>query len=107
MAVEIQQNDFDQSSHGTTHSDLKEAEKDVVQTNLTDIEAEAYIDGEAETDKKTIPLYRAEKTELVPVEAFKWNVEGDQSPCEILLKISLDVKSFKILRAEVWLMRRV
>jgi hypothetical protein len=25
---------------------------------------------------------RAELTELTPVEAFKWNVEGDQSPCE-------------------------
>ena len=24
---------------------------------------------------------RAELTELTPVEAFKWNVEGDQSPC--------------------------
>jgi hypothetical protein len=24
---------------------------------------------------------RTELTELTPVEAFKWNVEGDQSPC--------------------------
>lgn len=24
---------------------------------------------------------RAELTELTPVEAFKWSVEGDQSPC--------------------------
>jgi hypothetical protein len=24
---------------------------------------------------------RGELTELTPVEAFKWNVEGDQSPC--------------------------
>lgn len=26
---------------------------------------------------------RAELTELTPVEAFKWSVEGDQSPCRL------------------------
>jgi hypothetical protein len=26
-------------------------------------------------------LYRSDRTELTPVEAFKWSVEGDQSPC--------------------------
>lgn len=26
---------------------------------------------------------RAELTELTPVEAFKWSVEGDQSPCTL------------------------
>jgi hypothetical protein len=30
---------------------------------------------------------RAELTELTPVEAFKWSVEGDQSPC-MLTRIS-------------------
>lgn len=30
---------------------------------------------------------RGELTELTPVEAFKWNVEGDQSPCELAHKI--------------------
>lgn len=28
------------------------------------------------------PLDRSEMVELTPMEAFKWNVEGDQSPCE-------------------------
>lgn len=27
---------------------------------------------------------RAELTELTPVEAFTWNVEGDQSPCRVV-----------------------
>jgi hypothetical protein len=31
---------------------------------------------------------RTERTELTPVEAFKWNVDGDQSPCrDIYIRI--------------------
>jgi len=26
-------------------------------------------------------LYRSELTEITPVEALKWNVDGDESPC--------------------------
>lgn len=32
-------------------------------------------------DGKNLILDRADATELTPTEAFKWNVEGDQSPC--------------------------
>ena len=83
MAAEIRQVDSDQSSYEIPHNDFKD-EKDTVQTNINDIEADGYIDGEAGMEKEDLPIYRAEKTELVPAEAFKWNVEGDQSPCKIL-----------------------
>lgn len=42
-------------------------------------EVQSSSDVEADEDEKA--LYRAEKTELTPVEAFTWNVEGDESPC--------------------------
>lgn len=39
---------------------------------------------------------RAELTELTPVEAFTWNVEGDQSPCEwVHVFLHTDVNSFQ------------
>ncbi|OGE57991.1 hypothetical protein PENARI_c001G09463 [Penicillium arizonense] len=47
---------------------------DVSETHTSDLEAEnTHLDpGDL--------LYRSDKTELTPVEAFKWSVEGDQSP---------------------------
>lgn len=45
--------------------------------DITEIHSSSDI--EADEDEKA--LYRAEKTELTPVEAFTWNVDGDQSPC--------------------------
>lgn len=33
-------------------------------------------------EDKNLGKDRAEATELVPTEAFHWNVDGDQSPCE-------------------------
>ncbi|KAJ5290707.1 uncharacterized protein N7443_010960 [Penicillium atrosanguineum] len=50
---------------------------DISETQTTDVEVE-----DAQQDPKAW-LYqsdRSEITELTPVEAFKWNVEGDQSP---------------------------
>jgi hypothetical protein len=49
---------------------------DVSETHTSDLEAEnTHLDpGDL--------LYRSDKTELTPVEAFKWSVEGDQSPCK-------------------------
>lgn len=38
--------------------------------------------GEEEIDEKQILMAQAQDKELTPNEAFKWNVEGDQSPCE-------------------------
>lgn len=37
--------------------------------------------GEQDEEEKRRLLYKVEKVELTPMEAFKWNVEGDQSPC--------------------------
>lgn len=33
-------------------------------------------------EEKKMLLYKIEKVELTPMEAFKWNVDGDQSPCK-------------------------
>lgn len=43
------------------------------------------IEGSLDEDGKRLIADRAEATELTPVEAFKWNVEGDQSPCKSFL----------------------
>lgn len=39
------------------------------------------VEGNSDEESKRLVADRAEATELTPVEAFKWNVEGDQSPC--------------------------
>jgi hypothetical protein len=56
---------------------------DISETKAADVEVE-----DAQQDPKAW-LYqsdRSELTELTPVEAFKWNVEGDQSPCRFTQK---------------------
>ncbi|KZF18813.1 OPT superfamily oligopeptide transporter [Xylona heveae TC161] len=50
------------------------------QENVTDIEADGSVKGEFEEEETKVLVDKAEKTELTPVEAFKWNVDGDQSP---------------------------
>ena len=57
-------------------------DEEIVQTDMLDIEANAYVDGEYDADERKGLVDRSEVTELTPVEAFKWNVEGDQSPCK-------------------------
>lgn len=76
MAAEIQQVDSDHSSQVFSPSNSEE--KDVIQANLTDVE------GNIDADDTKVPLYRSEETELTPAEAFRWNVDGDQSPCKNL-----------------------
>lgn len=49
---------------------------------LVQADATSDLEGNSDEESKRIALDRAEATELTPVEAFKWNVEGDQSPCE-------------------------
>lgn len=39
------------------------------------------VEGNSDNDSEQMIRDRAEATELTPVEAFKWNVEGDESPC--------------------------
>jgi hypothetical protein len=51
---------------------------DISETGTSDLEAEVN-----DQDPKDL-LYRSDLTELTPVEAFKWSVEGDQSPCAFI-----------------------
>jgi hypothetical protein len=59
-------------------------EKHALQANMSDIEADAYVEGGNKADKAKLPVDRADRTELTPVEALTWNVDGDQSPCKHL-----------------------
>lgn len=57
-------------------------------TKLPGLEERQTMDLEAE-DSNQDPgdkLYRSEQTEITPVEALKWNVDGDESPCMLLIK---------------------
>lgn len=55
------------------------SEKDRIDEKNTVISQD--IEGNSDEESKRLVADRAEATELTPVEAFKWNVEGDQSPC--------------------------
>ena len=64
----------------SVHHQENEA-KDAIETKqagVTDVDAELL---EENDDLKRQNIV-AEQKELTPLEAFKWNVEGDQSPCE-------------------------
>ena len=76
MAAEMQQVDSDHSSQVFSPSNSEE--KDFIKANLADVE------GNIDADDTKVPLYRPEETELTPAEAFRWNVDGDQSPCKSL-----------------------
>lgn len=54
-------------------------EKDRIDEKNTAISED--VEGNFDEESKRLVADRAEATELTPVEAFKWNVEGDQSPC--------------------------
>lgn len=60
---------YDDSSHSLKKDSL---------TKETVVDVEGSLDNESEEMLRD----RAEATELTPAEAFRWNVEGDQSPCE-------------------------
>lgn len=51
------------------------------------------VEGTSDNDSEQMIRDRAEATELTPVEAFKWNVDGDESPCRyfeyLLVKLQL------------------
>lgn len=80
MAAEIQQVSLDNSSaekvSEATHGDGKTTTKDTIEPYVADLEGEGY---EAEKQKL---VEKAEAVELIPNEAFTWNVDGDQSPCK-------------------------
>lgn len=58
-------------------------EGDVIKAAVVDIE------GSFGNESKEALQDRAEATELTPAEAFKWNVEGDQSPCKSTRSLEL------------------
>lgn len=64
--------------------------KDAIETKqagVADLDAELL---EENDDLKRQNIV-AEQKELTPLEAFKWNVEGDQSPCEHCLSVLTQV----------------
>lgn len=76
-------------AHGVEHTAAppsRDPEKQgAVHTNGSDIEAAASSksnEGVDSADDSEFLLHRPDKTELTPAEALKWNVDGDQSPCE-------------------------
>lgn len=75
MATEIHQADPESSA---ASEGRPIAEKD----NIVQADASSDLEGHIYEESKRLVADRAEATELTPVEAFKWNVEGDQSPCE-------------------------
>lgn len=52
--------------------------KNLVRAKAADLEADSHGDGDGGSDGS---LGDSESKEVTPVEAFRWNVEGDQSPC--------------------------
>lgn len=66
------------SSARETQPDPHIKTKGNIETYATDIEAENSSDSEHGADKL---LTGKEIKEIIPTEAFKWNVDGDQSPC--------------------------
>jgi hypothetical protein len=87
MPTEIQQVESDLTSEdgSNLHTNLKEKS---IAEGVLDLEAESSLESQRDGDQSDGLLIRAEKIELIPVEAFKTNVDGDQSPCEYMNKIS-------------------
>lgn len=81
MATEIHQaGRSSEELPGTPPSDLdtKDKTKDNIEPYAADLEGEGY---DAEKEKERL-AHVAEAVELTPQQAFAWNVDGDQSPCE-------------------------
>ncbi|KAK6083432.1 Glutathione transporter 1-like protein 2 [Seiridium cupressi] len=78
MAAEIQRASLDNSSEDrtsqTSRKDEKTGTKDTIEAYVADVEGEGY-----EAEKQRL-VEKAEAVELIPNEAFTWNVNGDQSP---------------------------
>lgn len=83
MAIEIHEAGSESASARDDIEFSKEPKKGGQITKTKSMDPEDNQDDEGE--KMTVD--RAEATELTPAEAFKWNVEGDQSPCGLALKL--------------------
>lgn len=75
MATEIHQVSAQSPPAYEVHS-TDDTKKEAAHDNVSDLE------GSLNDESKAMLKDRAEATELTPVEAFKWNVDGDQSPCK-------------------------
>lgn len=75
MATEIHRVSPPSSASDTSKASGEEKD-DKANANVSDIEG-----NDVDEESKKLAPDRAEATELTPMEAFKWNVDGDQSPC--------------------------
>jgi hypothetical protein len=67
-------------------SDVVTSKEPAKQVNISETK-DADLESEVTSQEPGTWRYksdRAELTELTPVEAFTWNVEGDQSPCRLI-----------------------
>lgn len=64
-----------------TNDNDKNSIKDPIETEVQDLEADGTESGVV--DEKAKLTEDAEKKEITAVEAFQWNVDGDQSPCKL------------------------
>lgn len=78
MSSQIYQSD---PGNGTNHDDGKDFPKSKVTADIGDIEADPSTEERSIDEYKKSLVDEVEKKELTAVEAFQWNVEGDQSPC--------------------------
>jgi hypothetical protein len=86
MPAEIQQVESDLPSEdgSNLHTNLKEKS---LTEGVVDLDAESSLESQRDGGQSDRLLKRAEKIELIPVDAFKTNVDGDQSPCEYMNEI--------------------
>ena len=67
---------------GSYKQDMATELKDITDTKGNPSTDAPHIEAGEHRESPLEWIDRSELTELTPVEAFKWNVEGDQSPCE-------------------------
>lgn len=84
--------------------DMSTAKEPAKQVNVSETK-DADLESEVISQEPETWRYRsdrAELTELTPVEAFTWNVEGDQSPCELAhICLRTDIKNFQFLKSRL------
>lgn len=76
MAAEIHQVGSESPTAYAASVDEKKKQDAISRVDVMDPE------GSLDEEGKRLIADRAEATELTPAEAFKWNVDGDQSPCK-------------------------
>ncbi|OAA58930.1 hypothetical protein SPI_06132 [Niveomyces insectorum RCEF 264] len=83
MATEIQELALGDSTPSDTvdYPEKNGEVKNAFGTTVCDVEDTG---GQVFDDGTHVPLIKAERIELIPNEAFDWDVSGDQSPCTSL-----------------------